>query len=278
MNFFGYNIDSFDTFIHLFNNTELGNIIAGFSMGIWPIIAFPIVKILDKLLSDKNKILLIKIGLSLGMLIIFLTFMSFIFFKKYGNFLIIMFMICTIFTIMFQICAKIKPLKPDKYLLKHNNYEDFSKFLEDRLLEKKYKLIKTEKNYKLYENNQKNLDRLFVIDVKYETMTPEEMNELYDDVMPQINKFFDNLLNPRNNIIFVISVDKINSYFNSSLNSLLEEGKFHSVFLVGVSFGGNKIYVPNEIDAFESHWLKRSKKEIKEILEINETFKDDKKR
>lgn len=68
-------------------------------------------------------------------------------------------------------------------------------------------------------------------------------------------------------VTYIISVDRLTSYFNRFIEGLDQDIRYFSL-LVGVSFGGNKIYIANEIKGFEMGQIKRMKKEIKIILEL----------
>ena len=166
--------------------------------------------------------------------------------------------------------GNIKPPKPDKYLLKQDNYLDFSNYLNKRMLLNDYQEVYSEENLKIYKKIIKK-NKHYIIDFKTEEFTEDIYNDLYDNKMVPImekdlkemqNKTYRSLY-----VTYIISVDRLTSYFNEFIKGLEQDIRYFSL-PVGVSFGGNKIYIANEIKGFEMSQIKRMKKEIKMILEL----------
>ena len=168
--------------------------------------------------------------------------------------------------------GNIKPPKPDKYLLKQDNYLDFSNYLNKRVLLNDYQEVHSEENLKIYKKIIKK-NKHYIIDFKTEEFTEDIYNDLYDNKMVPImekdlkemqNKTYRSLY-----VTYIISVDRLTSYFNEFIKGLEQDIRYFSL-PVGVSFGGNKIYIANEIKGFEMSQIKRMKKEIKILMELEE--------
>ena len=68
-------------------------------------------------------------------------------------------------------------------------------------------------------------------------------------------------------IVFIISVDRMSTMFNRFINTLDQDKRYYKL-PIGVSFGGNKMYIPNEIEGFGLMQFNHLKKEFKKIMEI----------
>ena len=238
-------------------------------------------KILDKKTSDVFKIKYIKISLGTTAIIMITMFIVYIYdrFNPLNDFvesimntlpLILMFLF-GLPGIMMVLFGNIKPPKPDKYLLKQDNYIDFSKYLNKRILLNEYQEVYNEENLRIYKKIIKK-NKHYIIDFKTEEFTEDIYNDLYDNKMASIMekdlKEMQNRMYRSINVTYIISVDRLTSYFNQFIKGLDQDIKYFSL-PVGISFRGNKIYIANEIKGFEMSELKKMKKEILEILEIN---------
>lgn len=168
------------------------------------------------------------------------------------------------------IFGNIKPPKPDKYLLKQDNYLDFSNYLNKRVLLNDYQEVYGEENLKIYKKIIKK-NKHYIIDFKIEEFREDIYNDLYDNkmvpIMEEDLKEMQNRMYRSLYVTYIISVDRLTSYFNSFIKGLDQDIRYFSL-PVGISFGENKIYIANEIKGFEMSQLKKMKKEILEILEI----------
>lgn len=240
-----------------------------------------LVKLIDRKTSDVFKIRLIKVSLEIGAIIMVAIFIAAIYdrFNPLNDFeelvinmvLIISFILFSFPGIMMIFFGNIKPPKPDKYLLKQDNYIDFSNYLNKRLLLNDYQEVYSEENLKIYKKIVKK-NKHYIIDFKTEEFTEDIYNDLYDNKMVPIvekdlkemqNKMYRSLY-----VTYIISVDRLTSYFNHFIKGLDQDIRYFSL-PVGISFGGNKIYIAAEIKGFEMSELKKMKKEVLEILEIN---------
>lgn len=246
-------------------------------------IYFPILLILNKCKnSDSKKIIFIKISLILGSICALVWIASYFYVRIKNNSIemadnniishisMLTILALSIPGILMFMFGNIKPPKPDKYLLKQDNYLDFSNYLNKRILLNDYQEIYREKNLRIYKKIIKK-NKHYIIDFKTEEFTEDIYNDLYDNKMVPIMekdlKEMQNRMYRSLHVIYIISVDRITSYFNSFIEGLDQDIRYFSL-PVGISFGGKKIYIANEIKGFEISQIKRKKKEIKMILEL----------
>ena len=247
------------------------------------IIYFPISLILNKCKnSDSKKIIFIKISISLSCICALVWIFSYFYIRIKSNSIemaennivshisMLTFLTLSIPGILMLMFGNIKPPKPDKYLLKQDNYLDFSNYLNKRMLLNDYQEVYSEENLKIYKKIIKK-NKHYIIDFKTEEFTEETYNDLYDNKMVPIMekdlKEMQNRMYRSLYVTYIISVDRLTSYFNGFIKGLDQDIRYFSL-PVGVSFGGNKIYIANEIKGFEISQIKRMKKEIKMILEL----------
>ena len=244
------------------------------------LLSFIISKLIDKSNNSAFKIVYIKFFLGTGFTLIVISiildfYLKYIYNIKDNELLVT----CSIFIaglilamhgVFLFMFGNIKPPKPDKYLLKQDNYLDFSNYLNKRMLLNDYQEVYSEENLKIYKKIIKK-NKHYIIDFKTEEFTEDIYNDLYDNKMVPImekdlkemqNKTYRSLY-----VTYIISVDRLTSYFNEFIKGLEQDIRYFSL-PVGVSFGGNKIYIANEIKGFEMSQIKRMKKEIKMILEL----------
>ena len=247
-------------------------------------IYFPISFILNKCKnSDSKKIIFIKISLILGSVFFVLGLTIYIYLMiKYDastadkNLITTILQIPLIFFsipgLLMLMFGNIKPPKPDKYLLKQNNYLDFSNYLNKRVNLFNYEEKYTSDRLKIYYRVIKK-KRYYMIDTKLEELTEENFNELYDkEIFPIIEQDFNQAKKSMRYelfITFIISVDRMSPVFNRFVNTLDQDKRYYKL-PIGVSFGGNKMYIPNEIEGFGLMQFNRLKKEFKKIMEIEE--------
>lgn len=237
-------------------------------------------KIIDKKTSDIFKIRYIKVSLGTTAIIMIAMFIIYIYdrFNPLNGFaesiintlpLILMFLF-GLPGIMMVLFGNIKPPKPDKYLLKQNNYETFSDNLNKKILLNGYQEIYREENLKIYKKIIKK-NKHYIIDFKTEEFAENTYNDLYDNKMvPIMEKDLEEMQNRMYHslyVTYIIGVDSITPYFNGFVKGLDQDIRYFSL-PVGVSFGGKKIYIASEIDGFEMPELKKMKKEVLEIMEL----------
>lgn len=226
------------------------------------LLAYIISKFVSKSNNSFCKILFTKIFLLLGIFICLFSGILDIYIKNIYNIkgeellitttAFICGMILAMQGVFLFIFGNIKSPKPDKYLL--NEYQE----------------IYREENLKIYKKVIKK-NKHYIIDFKTEEFTENIYNDLYDNKMVPIMekdlKEMQNRMYRSLYVTYIISVDRITSYFNSFIEGLDQDIRYFSL-PVGISFGGKKIYIASEIEGFEMMELKRMKKEIKKILEL----------
>ena len=234
-------------------------------------------KIIDNRLKSFQKLNLIKLFVVLSS-ILFITLIIIIFFfdSELKNLFIVLYLLFfsfLYFTSLFYfliVYGNIKPPKPDKYSLKQDNYIDFSNYLNKRVLLNDYQEVYSEENLRIYKKIVKK-NKHYIIDFKTEEFTEDIYNDLYDNKMVPIMekdlKEMQNRMYRSLYVTYIISVDRLTSYFSEFVKGLEQDRRYFSL-PVGISFGGKKIYIATEIKGFEMIELKRMKKEVKMILEL----------
>ena len=248
------------------------------------IIYFPISLILNKCKnSDSKKIIFIKISISLSCICALVGIASYFYVRIKNNSIemaennivshisMLAFLALSIPGILMFMFSNIKPPKPDKYSLKQDNYIDFSNYLNKRLLLNNYQEVYGEENLRIYKKIVKK-NKHYIIDFKTEEFTEDIYNDLYDNKMVPIMekdlKEMQNRMYRSLYVTYIISVDRLTSYFSEFVKGLEQDRRYFSL-PVGISFGGKKIYIATEIKGFEMIELKRMKKEVLEILKIS---------
>ena len=246
-------------------------------------IYFPISLILNKCKnSDSKKIIFIKISISLSCICALVGIASYFYVRIKNNsiemaedniishILPLSLFITFVPGLLMLMFGNIKSPKPDKYLLKQNNYIDFSNYLNKRVNLFNYEEKYTSDRLKINRREIKQ-KRYYMIDTKLEELTEENFNELYDkEIFPIIEDDFNQAKNSMRYelfIVFIISVDRMSPMFNRFINTLDQDKRYYKL-PIGVSFGGNKMYIPNEIEGFGLMQFNHLKKEFKKIMEI----------
>lgn len=249
------------------------------------LLSFIISRLIDKSNNSTFKIRYIKFFLGTGFTLTVISIILDFYLKKIYNIqdnellvtcsLMIFGIILGIHGVFLMMFGNIKPPKPDKYLLKQDNYIDFSNYLNKRVLLNDYQIVHNEENLRIYKKIIKK-NKHYIIDFKTEEFTEDIYNDLYNNKMvPVMDKDLNEMQNRMYRslyVTYIISVDRLTSYFNGFIKGLDQDIRYFSLS-VGISFGGNKIYIANEIKGFETSQIKRMKKEVLEILEINKEKK-----
>ena len=140
-----------ENFVSLLNNdSEYSSFLYGCIMCFGIPLSFIIVKIFDKLLSDKLKIRIEKVLLifSICCFIIFGYFNLFA--KKYELFFLFILLIVGILTVEWCCFIKTKRLVPNKYVIKQRNEKEFNNYLKETLIKNNYKFIDEIQGIKIY--------------------------------------------------------------------------------------------------------------------------------
>ena len=244
------------------------------------LLSFIISKLIDKSNNSAFKIKYIKFFLGTGAIlsaisIILDFYLKYIYKIKDNELLVtcsmlIFGMILGIHGVFLMMFGNIKAPKPDKYLLKQDNYLDFSNYLNKRIKIFNYEEKYTNDSLKIYHKVIKRKN-YYIIDARLEELTEENFNELYEkEIFPIIEQDFNQAKKSMRYELFItiiISVDRMSSMFNRFINTLDQDKRYYKL-PIGVSFGGNKMYIPNEIEGFGLMQFNQLKKEIKIILEL----------
>jgi len=256
-------IHSLKHFIYLLNNDDsFCGFILGFLFVIYPILLIPIVKLLNVLIPKKYKELGLKINLSCCVIIFALMVVS-CFFEEYQLFIVFLFIAFSIFTFEYMFMIKIPFSKPIKYNLKYPSYEKLQEKIKQDMIKMDYKIIEARNNYVLYCNVNKNTTK-YIVDSKFDIITQNKFDTLQEEVLKNIEiKNKDNY-----QLLFLISVDKMNSSFNTICNQqLIPTVRFYSMN-VGISFGSKKVSFP-DFGMFNTHQLRNMKEDAMKILDID---------
>ena len=246
------------------------------------LLSFIISKLIDKSNNSAFKIKYIKFFLGTGAIlsaisIILDFYLKYIYKIKDNELLVtcsmlIFGMILGIHGVFLMMFGNIKAPKPDKYLLKQDNYLDFSNYLNKRVLLNDYQEIYREENLRIYKKIVKK-NKHYIIDFKTEEFTEDIYNDLYDNkmvpIMKQDLKEMQNRMYRSLYVTYIISVDRLTSHFNAFIKGLDQDIRYFSL-PVGVSFGGNKMYISNEIEGFGLMQFNQLKKEFKKIMEMRD--------
>ncbi len=166
---------------------------------------------------------------------------------------------------------KFKPSIPDKFLLKQNNFLELNKYLNQSLIQFNYQEFYNHEDLVIYKREIKS-NIYYIINVKIKELEESNFQKLYEKIIfPKIESDY-NLIkkNPtfKLYVTLIICVDKITPTFNKLLNNIMQERGYFKLF-VGISFGGNKIYIPKEeIEGFGIPQFTKLKKEFMQIMNL----------
>lgn len=241
------------------------------------IIGFLESKIIDKKFNDKFKIIWIKVFLSIDAITLLCGLILPNIFSVLINNVYFIFVLFLISFVAFSqwyflmVYGNIKPPKPDKYILKQNSYEEFSSYLSDRVKEYDYELNIEKENLKIYKKSIKSRN-YYIIDARLEELTEDNFNELYNEkIFPLIEEDFNKVQKKYYELYvsFIVSVNRITPMFNKFIEETNEEVRYYKL-PIGISFGGNKMYLPSMIEGFQVFQINKLIKEFKEIMEVSD--------
>lgn len=221
-------------------------------------------------MSKKREILL-KVIITIGAIssLLFIYFDYFYEFKKEEKYLPEVIIFSTImcvfgFLTIFLGSYKVKPPKPKKYYLKQKTYEELTNYIENRIKEYNYEKYYENENIKIYERIIKR-KKFYIVDVRAKELTEENLEEIKEKLEEEIEG-----LKTRKRLTYItliVSVDRITNTFNKLID--IKEAENNLLLMsVGISFGGNKIYIAR--DLYDYNPCKKINKEIIEIMELEE--------
>ncbi len=246
------------------------------------IVYYAFILIFNKKASDKAKINAIKIILTMCSILLISSFVTYFYIGNVysveianSSYLVfVLFVFASIIGIpafYLMVYGHIKSPKPEKYEIKQTSYEDFSYYLNKRVKEYDYELVSNKEDLKVYKRviNKK---IYYIIDARLEELTKLNFDELYDKkIFPLIEEDFNKVQKKYYElyVTFIISVDRITPMFNKFIEETNEEVRYYKL-PVGISFGGNKMYLSSMIEGFKVFQINKLKKEFLEIMKVSE--------
>ncbi len=176
--------------------------------------------------------------------------------------------------LLFVFGIKPKPVKSENMHLAFDTPNEFLDFLQNRLLQKEYKLQKSVQispngEVELYLKRTKIWTlRCFVI-----IIVPELSDELIETVNGVITSILteyydDKTITDTVDMISVFCVNHTSPAFRKLVNSNVQQGLKNGRLPVGVSFGGKNIYIAKQKDGFAITKYKRLKIEFMDIMKL----------
>lgn len=162
-------------------------------------------------------------------------------------------------------------IKPQKYPLKQNDCKEFNKYLTQRAKKYNYEIVKQEKKLNAYKKTIKK-QIYYIIEANLKELNDEVFEKLYNNqIFPIIEEDFNKMQNKRYSlyVTFIIGVDRITPTFNKFIETTDIDKLFHK-YAVGISFGGKKIYINNDIYNFTK--IQKIHKEFLQIMELEEAL------
>lgn len=249
-------------------------------------------------MSDRIKIIIVKCVLTIsaffGALVIVIPFIPVIIFEPEAYDNLPSNMICpepfnslwiadlilfAFFTILFIVLTRVmkieeKPIKPDKFPLLFNNFNELQDYLISKISLESY----IQQPEVLFDENGKTtvfiksgglwkIDCIALIRVK--EVTNEILESANDSITESLYHYYGKKkITDTVSMISIICVDRITPAFNKLLNSNVEQGVKNFRLPVGVSFGGKQIYIPKQKDGFAIAQYKKLRKEFMNMMNL----------
>lgn len=171
---------------------------------------------------------------------------------------------------------KPKPVKAEVFASPYASYEEFSRFLSGALGENGYSPVKTavpepESTVTVYADTLQGGEWNCVSVLRVPELT-EEWTEAANDAITDIltGESGQATIYAYVNMISIFCVDRITPAFRSMVNSNMEQGFKNGRLVVGVSFGGKRIYVARQVGGMFIVKYKKLRRELARILELQE--------
>ena len=171
---------------------------------------------------------------------------------------------------------KPKPAKAEVFASPYASYEEFSRFLSGALGENGYSPVKTavpepESTVTVYAETLQGGEWNCVSVLRVPELT-EEWTEAANDAITDIltGESGQATIYAYVNMISIFCVDRITPAFRSMVNSNMEQGFKNGRLVVGVSFGGKRIYVARQVGGLFAVKYKKLRRELARILELQE--------
>lgn len=171
---------------------------------------------------------------------------------------------------------KPKPVKAEVFASPFASYEEFSRVLSGALGENGYSPVKTavpepESTVTVYADTLQGGEWNCVSILRVPELT-EEWTEAANDAITDIltGESGQATIYAYVNMISIFCVDRITPAFRSMVNSNMEQGFKNGRLVVGVSFGGKRIYVARQVGGLFTVKYKKLRRELARILELQE--------
>ena len=171
---------------------------------------------------------------------------------------------------------KPKPAKAEVFASPYASYEEFSRFLSGALGENGYSPVKTavpepESTVTVYADTLQGGEWNCVSVLRVPELT-EEWTQAANDAITDFltGERVQGTIYAYVNMISIFCVDRITPAFRSMINSNMEQGFKNGRLVVGVSFGGKRIYVARQVGGLFIVKYKKLRRELARILELQE--------
>lgn len=171
---------------------------------------------------------------------------------------------------------KPKPVKAEVFASPYASYEEFSRFLSGALGENGYSSVKTAapepgSSVTVYADTLQGGEWNCVSVFRVPELT-EEWTETANDAITDIltGESGQATIYAYVNMISIFCVDRITPAFRSMVNSNMEQGFKNGRLVVGVSFGGKRIYVARQVGGLFIVKYKKLRRELARIMELQE--------
>ena len=235
-------------------------------------------------MTDKAKELILKINLIVSLVlillifpgtIIWLVFFPEIAFELTNTLIVVELVVGILFMILLPILGGIKqkPVKAEKIKLEINCYDELKCFLNEKLVHKGYKILKTSTTASceltLFLKQQKfsTLDCFAIVNA--DELTDPLLEESNKCITEQLSEYYKGkTITDRVNMIAVFCVQRITPAFQRLVNGNIQQGLKNGRLPVGISFGGGNIYIAKQNDGFAIAKYKHLRKQFLDIMEI----------
>ncbi len=171
---------------------------------------------------------------------------------------------------------KPKPVKAEVFASPYASYEEFSRVLSGALGENGYSPVKTavpepESTVTVYADTLQGGEWNCVSVLRVPELTEEWMDAANDAITDILTgESGQATIYAYVNMISIFCVDRITPAFRSMVNSNMEQGFKNGRLVVGVSFGGKRIYVARQVGGMFIVKYKKLRRELARILELQE--------
>lgn len=167
-----------------------------------------------------------------------------------------------------------KPVKADKVPLTIYSYDELLCFLQNRLLEKDYKkqqsvAVSPDGALTLYLKRTKRSELECFVIMRVADLSDKFLDNANESITSILNEYYGGkTIRDTVNMISVFCVDRITPAFQKLVNSNMQQGLKNGRFVVGISFGGNKIYIARQEGGYGVRIYKRMRKEFMEVMNL----------